>query len=259
MVWQVPRIGSVVVACVVACGGGDDGGPGGSGDGGGSAIDARVDMFQMCHVDCFGGAQCDNGELELWGYAPRDIDCDQWAPPDYCVAQRQTCPLGCRAEDVYVQMADSTNSYAQYEWLCLPAQPATTATACTTDDQCRPTFAIPQLGGTVTQTYLRCGGAGSCIETTAPVFAGYGGGCTPGGQPTSDFKWIEGANAGEACLYGQRVTSTCVSTFLSRTCTGDWDCPAGSRCNDSIPHADGTRTTSVCTRGTSMRVNDFGC
>ena len=232
---------ALVVALAAPLGGCQDGG----------ADDVPTD----CHLDCFGGATCTAGVIHVYGFGARPVACDAPIVANACDKSTVTCALGCRAE-VTVGGGPNSSGSDPYAWLCLAETPARVGDACVTDDDCHPTFAIPDSGGNLRQTYLRCDGASTCEVASPPTVTGYGEPCAPGPVVSFDVTWTAGATAGDVCL---AVDRGCLRTFASRTCAGDWDCPQGSRCDDTIPHAGGAAGTGVCHPRAMLEAADLPC
>jgi hypothetical protein len=228
------------------------------------AIDADPligdDGPNLCFLDCFPVAYCNAGELRAaTGPTGATYPCDQ-PPPFQCPVEITACPAGCLAEQLVLSGNGTVSDPAVFHWLCRSGAPAVAGQACDTDADCTPTFAIPSTEDPrlVVQDYLRCGSGGTCEAAAAPVIAGYGAPCTVASSGGFGVFWGENTAAGglPACLAGDGCSSATI------TCDGDWQCPAGSRCDHAIPRADATpSTTGVCRPGSAspLRGDDLAC
>ena len=119
---------------------------------------------------------------------------------------------------------------------------------------CLPTRAVAQSDGSVTQTYLTCDFATiTCIEVPPPVIEGWLEPCDGVTEPPSpDF-----AGASGFCLVQHVSATSCLLTGRTVECRGDWECPAGASCDDSIPGGPGYG--GLCRPGARGTPIDLGC
>jgi hypothetical protein len=114
---------------------------------------------------------------------------------------------------------------------------------------CWPTRARVNADGTVAgQDYLQCN-AGACAPTAAPVVSGY---LAPCSAPHQEAAGVNGVvvNAVDGCLLAWDATTQTVFTGATRVCIGDWQCPAGSLCDDQVTNlAGGGTPIGVCKPG----------
>jgi hypothetical protein len=212
----------------------------------------------LCFLDCFAGASCVGGVLHAAPAGPNaTFPCNE-PPPFECPVVTRTCELGCVLDGAFVGGDSRVDNTSVYDWLCRTAPTAVAGQACTTDADCRPTFAAPagELG--VEMVYLGCGAENVCVEVAAPELAGWGAPCDADGNNTDvDVLWGENTVAGglPACLEG----ASC--TFATITCVGDWECPAGARCDRAVGRLDGGPSAfGVCRPGSwPLRDQHLGC
>jgi hypothetical protein len=118
---------------------------------------------------------------------------------------------------------------------------------------CLPTRAIPQPDGSVLQQYLTCGANNLCEAAEPPVVDGWLGPCAAINVP-ADYNGAKYSSDGW-CLV-QSVGGTCSESVKTIDCIGDWQCPQGASCDDSLAGAEGGAFCRPGARGAPL---DLGC
>jgi hypothetical protein len=164
-----------------------------------------------------------------------------------------TCASGCAIPGGTFRHgeppADITAFVGAPQILCTETAEAKLGDACNTlgTAPCLPTRVRLNADGTVaSQDYLACGAGGTCVAAPAPVIAGYLQPCdpalvaqyaTPG---TSGLVPLSNQSFGfvhrpSGCLVAWDSTAQALATGVAPYCVGDWQCPAGSLCDDAVP------------------------
>ena len=131
------------------------------------------------------------------------------------------------------------------------------------DVPCLPTRARLNPDGTVAgQDYLACDPSDNrCVAAAAPTITGYFETCAPavlaqygtsGAVGVVHLGAASGALGGpapEACLIAWDATAQAPTSGMTIECIGDWDCPAGSLCDDEIPKLSAPYPIAVCKPG----------
>jgi len=208
-------------------------------DGGDDACDPG------CHWDCFGGIGCEEGEVWLYGNAPRDC-ChyrDPWpGPGPVCgfVMLADCAPEACDPDAAgdprYTSCLEFIDDPVLENWehipptLCAGGWGRRAGDPCATDDDCRPAAedAAPRL---------RCDVASStCVADVRPAApAGFGASCglTPADLEESHHDGREILAAGatcDVCYAAWNEPGNCWRQACTIPCRFDEDCPDGTVC-----------------------------
>ncbi len=206
-----------------------------------------------CHYFTYDQMQCAGGAPEGASYVVEDGGSAHCFGGQTQVSHA-TCAQGCIVETV-VTGALHTLPIDQPGLLCAERPSAQVGDACS--EVCWPTRAELAADGTVTgQNYLACDPTtDTCVAAPAPVIPGYlGPSCDPNytSQVTSGVGYIAGTQYEEVYSYppclivwsgGVQYTGGTVA------CLGDWDCPAGSLCDDQLDLLQGDQPFAVCKPG----------
>jgi hypothetical protein len=222
--------------------------------------DAEPEPDGQCFWNCSDYAECVNGVVTVYPFA--EIPCDSWNGT--CpVSAQYTCDAGCAFEPTYIPGGHFANNP---QALCSEAVPASEGQQCTWDEDCQPTFATVESDGTVTQTYLACGGF-ACEDTGPPEFpfgpewlvdecpwyASYQGSGYRGALDVDNGGY-------PPCLVVDDPTTGCFETRQTLHCAGDWQCPAGATCEAFVDAPGVLESGGVCrpgARGTPITIE--GC
>ncbi len=144
------------------------------------------------------------------------------------------------------------------ELLCAEAPEAKFGDACdATSRSCIPTRARLNPDGTVAgQSYLACV-SGVCQSVFAPTLTNYLARCdatTIAQYGTSGATGVvvppDYGGGTSACLLAWDSSAQAAASGITRVCIGDWECPAGALCDDSIPILDSVLgPVAVCKPG----------
>lgn len=153
------------------------------------------------------------------------------------------CASGCAAESKVALSGTTDWEIASFgknaAILCAETPEAQVGAACMVNwgSPCLPTRAHLNADGTVaSQTYLHCSQTGRCELGGAPIIASY---LQPCDAMTLATYGTSGANGrAGTCLLAWDSAMQRITSGQSRICLGDWDCPAGSLCDDQITALD---------------------
>jgi hypothetical protein len=223
---------SLVIA-IAACGDGD-------GDSPDAPPDAR-EYEPSCHlarehVRCEGGVA--RSMIEWEGGGSSSSLCRK--PPESHTAE---CATGCAIDGAvrldYGAPEFLGDIFADPSSLCAGAPEAKAGDACGPTAPCLPTRAQLRDDGTVTgQAYLTCGG-GLCAPADAPVVERYLQPCDAEILATYGGPGVVGV-AGDpqrdraACLLAWDDQAQALTSGVTVTCIGDWQCPAASLCDHRL-------------------------
>ena len=213
-----------VLVLLVACG-----------DSGAHVVDAQVDAPRVppmrgencvpssTRVSCVGGM----ARVQV-NHVPQSPMFSCSKPPDVTTA---TCASGCTIEGVRTYSWQAT-LVPKAPQLCAETDVAVAGGPC----PCLPVRATLASDGTVAMTtYLRCV-AGACEAAPAPTIASYLQRCDAATLAQYGVQDVNGVVvAGDAgCLLAWNPATSAVTSGVTQRCIGDWDCPAGSLCDDEV-------------------------
>jgi hypothetical protein len=115
---------------------------------------------ESCHLDCFGGLQCEDGVIyeSLSGPIPCWEQSGMFCP----VTERRQCERGCRTDGV-TWGRSSYDPDEDFAWLCEEGRPKEEGDPCAEDDHCAPTEPTETDAG-VEDMHLQCDvDAGACV------------------------------------------------------------------------------------------------
>ncbi|HLL25707.1 MAG TPA: hypothetical protein VK427_26400, partial [Kofleriaceae bacterium] len=177
---------------------------------------------------------------------------------------KATCTQGCAVDTSLREFAPTSNQGALRSSipkflfaprvLCAETPQAAVGDSCKLNGTmpCLPTRAQLAADGTVTgQTYLVCGADEKCAAAPAPVIPQYLEPCAPSyitqyGHPGVNAFATTGSGA---CLLAWNTATQAVATGRTTKCVGDWDCPAGSLCDDQVVSVHFNDFSAVCKPG----------
>jgi hypothetical protein len=193
-------------------------------------LDGSVDGFGPdCKFECVGELQCRDGFAYARTNAP--VPCVEWVGS--CPGTTAQCSGGC---DLVFSAHRTDDWSGQLAALCRDTQVAKVGDSCA--NQCLPTRAVADAQGNVTQQYLACTG-GTCAAAAAPSVGNYLGACgamaVQFGAPGVTGVVSDGTNA---CLLAWDTAAGKTRQGSTIFCIGDWECPSGSSCDDSLPFVD---------------------
>ncbi|HLL25708.1 MAG TPA: hypothetical protein VK427_26405 [Kofleriaceae bacterium] len=155
-----------------------------------------------------------------------------------------TCAEGCAVEVEFPERRVEDLGIAQLtaapRVLCAETAEARVGDACKPDGTlpCLPTRAHLAADGTVTgQTYLACGANQTCATAPPPVISRYLEACDPAIVAEHGANGVNrGVSVGgvDACLLALNAATHTVASGRTKRCVGDWNCPAGSLCDDQV-------------------------
>ncbi|HEY5944682.1 MAG TPA: hypothetical protein VIV40_04295 [Kofleriaceae bacterium] len=206
-------------------------------------LDGSTDVFpEGCHFDCTSQIQCRAGVAYQRDPAP--IPCEAWTGS--CAGVAHACTAGCDLEFWATRLA---NDYAtSLDAFCSETPVAQVGDTCARG--CLPTRAVADAQGNVTQQYLRCD-ANQCAIAAPATVESYLAPCGVGGDLAGpDVTGIASDGGDRVCLIAWDATSSTSRKGSSVHCVGDWECPDGSSCDDSLPLVDHSGgSTAVCRPG----------
>jgi hypothetical protein len=172
------------------------------------------------------------------------------------ITQSVTCADGCALESMAVFYFEERRRPADVPGagaLCQGAAQAQLGDACVGDGACMPTTARLADDGTVVSTgHLVCR-AGACAEGPGPTIERYLEACsaaTTSQHGPGTLGVIASSDGGTSCLLVWDEAAQAIASGVTRTCIGDWQCPAGSLCDDQLPELnDPQRPMAVCKPG----------
>lgn len=158
-----------------------------------------------------------------------------------------TCTAGCAIDGLLAP--DPPNELEPFgsraDVMCSETPEATLGQPCTKtgDKPCLPTRAqIAEDGSVAGQTYLACDDATlTCVPAAAPTFAGFLHPCDsdvvaafaqPGINGKIRTSWVDVWSS--MCLLAWDDAANRMTSGKTRVCVGDWQCPAGSLCDDKV-------------------------
>lgn len=171
------------------------------------------------------------------------------------------CASGCAVETSLELFNTSDLEIADLgehaEVLCAETPEAKVGDVCGglyTGPNCRPTRAHLNADGTVaSQNYLACDYTTKrCVTSGAPIVSSYLQACdsaTVANHSGTDVKGRVKLTGTAACLLAYDSSTSTMRSGVTRVCLGDWDCPAGSLCDDMIPALDAITPLAVCKPG----------
>ncbi len=130
------------------------------------------------------------------------------------VAIEHSCTSACDIELDRMNLGKRAMPSVDPAILCAETPAAFVDNPCGVTSFCLPTRATVE-NGVVVQQYIACGEE-TCISRPAPYIENYGAPCV-------DSAYDERSPSRAACFGG--VTEYCI---------GDWECPPGTQCDDSV-------------------------
>lgn len=236
-------IAIALAAALAACGTSDPGGPGACGPNGPTNEGACANA---AFIDCNGDAAT-SGIAALW----TGSSCLVCTPAGQASYQA-TCTAGC-AVHISMPYAKVDQVIAKPAILCAETPEAVAGDPCANaNSDCLPTRAKIAADGTVSgQDYLRCN-VDQCVAAAPPVIANYLGRCSDAALASESKPGVYGVayRGDEICLLAWDASAGAVTSGDTIECAGDWQCPAGSLCDDQIPSdVVGASTFGVCKPG----------
>jgi hypothetical protein len=211
---------SVVVA---ACGSGADAPTD-------AIADADVDSDPYCHYDCFGSLSCVGNEVRYQIHAP--VPCTEWTGE--CPTTVYTCSQGC---DVSFESFPTVLwSDGQLSAFCAEAVTVSAGAPCSDPLECLPTRGVDS-GGTVVQDYLACDFTmASCTTVPPPDVTSFLMSCAAAAAtvPEGESRALYTSDTGTWCLVAWDAIAMAQRHGQTVACVGDWSCPEGATCDDSI-------------------------
>lgn len=179
--------------------------------------------------------------------------------PMYCCTEgplvmTSTCANGCAVQGAAIF---TLPLWLSYDGFCSGAREAQPGDACGSAP-CFPTRAQLGSDGTVvSETYLECDTAAqTCGSASAPDLPRYLSACdafTIAHYGTANAVGVvadDNLTAGSACLIAWDAANSRPTSGITKRCIGDWQCPAGSLCDDGIQRLVATTyPVAVCKPG----------
>jgi len=264
------RWSSVLVVAAAACDPGPNGTVNGdmTPDGGQDATrqDGQSgDQWQpvSCYLESF--ASCSGTDATasaIWGPLPPQCAGSHsccFSPPGTSASGHATCAAGCAIQS----HLEPTRYMALEPWLlthpevlCAETPEKYAGDSCDVNTPCLPVRAQLAADGTVASTaYLSCDTTSSkCVTASAPTIPNYLSSCSSYYGPDVFGIALPSVYtpSGDPCLYAWNASAQQQASGRTRICFGDWQCPAGSLCDDQIPLVPGTATSgpvAVCKPG----------
>ena len=186
-----------------------------------------------CTFRCNARITCDDGTLTRWSSAT--LACGSTI--EDCPREGAgTCQRGCR-EDI-----DSLPGGSVPTQLCEENRPKWAGDPCTTLADCLPLPATDTVLGVPQNRYLRCDtDAGVCVADSPPTVPDYMTACgideedleEPPAPDDIRYGIVAASDCpGDLCLFIE--AETCVRQGCTVACTGDHECPPGSRCAPNL-------------------------
>jgi hypothetical protein len=178
-------------------------------------------------------------------------------PPDFVTPtvcedrSLRRCTAGCAIESLEYDYDPDLDPAI----LCAETPDAHEGDPCTVDDDCLPTRATVDASGVVTQAYLACDAtSGACVAASPPPPAATWMQPCPSAVAIAGKPGVNGLAAdefGEPCLLAWDAATSTIANGLTPNCIGDWDCPAGTVCDDAVPPLEvfGDDPIAVCRPG----------
>ena len=239
-----------IVIAFAACSGGPGGGAVPDAGGGPGVPDARPGGPQPDCVGPYAVLQCQGGTVMTRLFYDRSTSATL-ACPLKDQSYQASCTGGCAIEG-----AIAPTSGIDYlvvpdpQALCAQTPSKQVGDACDAEHPCVPTRVTLAADGTVAgQTYLTC--SGTCVATAAPSFPWYLTACDADTLATYGVSGANGYAASDhqaACLIAWDDAKQAAASGQSYPCIGDWDCPAGSLCDDKLAQL-GAVPVAVCKPG----------
>ena len=215
----------------------------GASNDGDSMPDAAPDAWPEV-IDCWATLTCRGGSV----YSTYGSDSSDDPTCGYGVAY--VCDDGCDVEGAGYFDAEANFEPAR---LCAGAPDLTSGDGCWGDGPCWPTHGVAQPDGTLTQEYLRCDrDLHECVATEPPTVDYWLQPCTTYETLPPDFHGVS-----RQCLVDQDEAG-CAITGATYVCRGDWECPEGATCDDSLPDT-ATWARAVCRPGPRGAPLSLGC
>jgi hypothetical protein len=154
------------------------------------------------------------------------------------------CASGCGAESALALSGTTDWEIASFgkdaALLCAETPEAQVGAACLPNfgSPCLPTRAHLNADGTVaSQAYLHCDPASyRCAVASPPVVASYLQPCDT--TTLATYGKTDANGRAGTCLLAWDSAMQRITSGQTRICLGDWDCPAGSLCDDQITALD---------------------